>query len=38
MSLTYTFEFSLTPAELAIIELSGVLPNPAGVVINIVQA
>lgn len=37
MSLTYRFEFNLTPAELAIIELSGVLPSPAGVAINISQ-
>jgi len=37
MSLTYTFQFPLTPVELAIIELSGVLPNPAGVAVNISQ-
>ena len=37
MSLTYTFKFVLTPVDLAIIQTSGVLPNPAGVVINIAQ-
>lgn len=37
MSLTYTFSFALNPVELAIIEQSDVLPNPAGVVINIAQ-
>jgi hypothetical protein len=35
MSLTYTFNFPLTPVELAIIGQSNVLPNPAGVVVNI---
>lgn len=38
MTLTYTFEFALTPVELAIVQLSGVLPNPAGVAINIAQS
>jgi hypothetical protein len=37
MSLTYTFQFVLNPIEVAIIELSGALPNPAGVVINVSQ-
>lgn len=37
MTMTYTFTFALTPVELAIVQLSGVLPNPAGVAINIVQ-
>lgn len=37
MSLTYRFQFPLTPIELAIVQQSGVLPNPAGVVINIAQ-
>lgn len=37
MTLTYAFEFTLTPVELAIVQLSGVLPNPAGVAINILQ-
>lgn len=35
MTLTYTFSFPLNPVELAIIQTSGVLPAPAGVVINI---
>lgn len=37
MSLTYRFEFPLSPVELAIIQQSNVLPNPCGVVINIQQ-
>lgn len=37
MTLTYRFEFPLTTVELAIIQQSGVLPNPCGVVINIQQ-
>lgn len=37
MSLTYTFKFPLNPVELAIVQLSGVLPNPAGVAVNVVQ-
>ncbi len=37
MSLTYTFKFILNPIELAIVQLSGVLPNPCGVVINVAQ-
>lgn len=37
MSLTYTFQFPLTPVELAIVQQSGALPNPAGVVINVQQ-
>jgi hypothetical protein len=37
MTMSYTFGFALTPVELAIVQLSGVLPNPAGVAINIVQ-
>lgn len=37
MSLTYKFEFPLTAVELAIVQQSNVLPNPAGVVINIEQ-
>lgn len=37
MSLTYTFTFPLTPIELAIIQQAGVLPNAAGVVINVSQ-
>jgi Protein of unknown function (DUF2612) len=37
MSMTYTFNFVLTPIELAILVQSGVLPDPAGVVIKISQ-
>ncbi len=37
MSLTYTFAFPLTPLELAVVEIAGVLPNPCGVVINVAQ-
>lgn len=37
MSLTYTFQFALTPVELAIIRETGVLPSPAGIVVNIVH-
>lgn len=37
MSLTYTFKFALTPPELAIVSQLDVLPNAAGVVINISQ-
>jgi hypothetical protein len=37
MSLTYRFDFALTPVELAIIGQADVLPNPAGVAINIQQ-
>lgn len=35
MSMTYTFKFTLNPVELAIVEASGVLPNPAGVIVNV---
>jgi hypothetical protein len=34
MSLTYVFPFALTALDLAVIEQSGCLPQPAGVVIN----
>lgn len=37
MSIDLNFTFPLTPIELAIVQMSGVLPNPAGVVINIVH-
>ena len=37
MSLTLTFQFALNPIEIAIIQQSGVLPYPTGVVINIVH-
>lgn len=37
MSLTYTFKFQLTAPELAIVSQLNVLPNAAGVIINIAQ-
>jgi len=37
MTMQFVFSFALTPVELAIMEQSGVLPNPAGVVVSIVQ-
>jgi len=37
MTMTYTFEFILTPVELAILSQSGVLPKPSGVSATIVQ-
>lgn len=37
MTMTYTFEFGLTPVELAIVEVSGVLPKPVGVKATVVQ-
>ena len=36
MSMTFVFEFSLTPVEYAILTESGVLPHPAGVAYNVV--
>jgi hypothetical protein len=38
MTGTYTFNFILTPVELAIVEQSGVLPKPTGVNFTVVQA
>lgn len=35
MSVTYTFEFALTPVEVAIVSQTNVLPTAAGVAINI---
>jgi Protein of unknown function (DUF2612) len=35
MTATYTFSFPLTPVDLAILQTPGVLPDPAGVGINI---
>lgn len=35
MSLTYVFHFSLNPVEIAIVSSSGILPSPAGVVVNV---
>ena len=37
MTMTYTFDFLLSPVELAILEQTGVLPTPAGVAATIVQ-
>lgn len=37
MTMTYTFEFALSPVELAIVEQSGVLPKPTGVKASVVQ-
>lgn len=37
MSMTYMFKFPLNPVELAIVETSGALPEPAGIVIDISQ-
>lgn len=37
MTMTYTFEFTLTPVQAAIVSQSGVLPRPAGVEVTIVQ-
>ncbi len=36
MSMTFVFEFSLTPAERAILTESGALPHPAGVRYNVI--
>jgi hypothetical protein len=36
MTMTYTFEFGLTPVEFAIVSQTNVLPTPAGVVATIV--
>jgi hypothetical protein len=37
MSMTYTFNFLLTPVELAIVEQSGVLTKPTGVFAEVIQ-
>lgn len=37
LTMTYTFSFTLTPVQLAIVEQSGVLPRPCGVSATIVQ-
>ena len=37
MTMTYTFEFLLTPVQISIIEQSGVLPKPVGVAATVVQ-
>lgn len=36
MTMTYTFEFQLSPVEIALVEQSGVLPQPIGIVTNVV--
>lgn len=38
MTLTYKFEFTLSPIEIAIVEQSGVLPRPTGVSASVVTA
>lgn len=38
MTMTYTFEFPLTPVEIAIVGQSGVLPKPVGVAASLVIA
>lgn len=35
MRMSYVFEFELTNIELAILQFSGVLPHPAGVLVNV---
>lgn len=37
MTMAYTFPFNLSPVELAIVETSGVLPKPVGVLATVVQ-
>lgn len=37
MTMTYTFAFSLTPVEVAIVTQSGVLPRPAGVSATVIS-
>lgn len=37
MTMTYVFEFTLSPVQISIIETAGVLPRPAGVSATIVQ-
>ena len=36
MTMTYTFDFQLSPVETAIVEQSGVLPQPIGIVSSVV--
>ncbi|HEX2753710.1 MAG TPA: DUF2612 domain-containing protein [Alphaproteobacteria bacterium] len=36
MTMAYTFEFQLTPVELAIVQQSGVLPKPTGVSASVI--
>lgn len=37
MTLTYVFEFTLSPVQISIIETAGVLPRPTGVSVSILQ-
>ncbi len=37
MTMAYTFDFTLTPVELAIIQQSGALPKPSGVSASVIQ-
>jgi hypothetical protein len=37
MTMTYTFNFNLTPVQYSIVATSGVLPRPVGVAVSIVQ-
>ena len=37
MTMTYTFAFTLSPVEIAIVEQSGILPKPVGVSATVVQ-
>ena len=37
MTMTYTFDFDLSPVDYAIVSQSGVLPRPAGVLASVVQ-
>lgn len=37
MTMTYTFDFVLTPVELAIVAQSGALPKPTGVQLTVIQ-
>jgi hypothetical protein len=38
MTMTYTFEFALSPMQISIVETAGVLPRPTGVSASIVQS
>lgn len=37
MTMTYTFEFTLSPVQFSIVSQSGVLPRPAGVLVTVIQ-
>lgn len=36
LTMSYTFEFPLSPVEISIVEQSGVLPQPIGITVNVV--